>query len=145
LTIGLASTWAVADHAGTGIQVPLAVPSDILHLSAMAVWGGGLVTLVTVVLRRQASPGAARRTDQRRYQAATAEAAQAVSRFSPIALGCVAILVVTGSYQAWRGTGGWAALFDTTYGQLLLAKIGGMCALIALGGLARQRVARLRA
>jgi copper transport protein len=31
VTIGLASTWALSDHAGTGIQVPLAVPSDIIH------------------------------------------------------------------------------------------------------------------
>jgi copper transport protein len=145
LTAGLASTWALADHAGTGIQVPLSVPSDILHLSAMALWAGGLVTLVAIVLRRPGYSGATRRADQRRYQAATAEAAQAVSRFSPIALGCVAVLVATGTYQAWRGVGGWDPLFATTYGRLLLAKIGGMCALIALGNLARRRVQRLRA
>jgi copper transport protein len=142
---GLASTWSLADHAGTGIQVPLSVPSDMLHLTAMAVWLGGLVTLVTIVLRRPASAGATRRSERRRYQAATAEAAGAVSRFSPIALGCVGTLVVTGTYQAWRGVGTWDALFDTTYGRLLLIKIGCMCALIALGNLARQRVARLRA
>jgi copper transport protein len=145
VTAGLASTWALADHAGTGIQVPLAVPSDVLHLTAMAIWVGGLVTLVTIVLRRPASSDAARRAERRRYQAATVEAAQAVSRFSPIALGCVAVLVATGTYQTWRGVGSWNALFYTTYGQLLLAKIGAMCALIALGNLARQRLQRLRA
>ena len=52
VTIGLAVTWAVADHAGTGIQVPVSVPSDVIHLTAIATWIGGLVTLVTVVLRR---------------------------------------------------------------------------------------------
>ena len=145
VTAGLASTWALADHAGTGIQVPLAVPSDVLHLTAMAIWVGGLVTLVTIVLRRPASSDATRKAERRRYQAATAEAAQAVSRFSPIALGCVAVLVATGTYQTWRGVGSWDALFNTTYGQLLLAKIGAMCALIALGNLARQRLRRLRA
>jgi copper transport protein len=145
LTIGLATTWAVADHAGTGIQVPLAVPSDVIHLTAAAIWTGGLATLVTIVLRRPESPGATRRTERRRYQAATAEAARAVSRFSPIALGCVGAIVATGTYQAWRGVGGWGALFETTYGQLLLVKIGAMCALVGLGNLARQRVQRLRA
>lgn len=145
VTVGLAATWAAADHAGTGIQVPIALPSDTIHLSAMAIWVGGLVTLVTIVLRRADSSGATRRSGRRRYQTATAEAAQAVSRFSPIALGCVAALVVTGSYQAWRGVGGWTALVETTYGRLLLAKIAGMCALIALGNLARQRVSRLQA
>ena len=145
LTIGLASTWAIADHAGTGIQVPLAVPSDIIHLTAMAIWMGGLVTLVTVVLRRPDAPADARKAGQRRYQAATAEAARAVSRFSPIALGCVAAIVATGTYQAWRGVGSWGALFATPYGRLLLVKIVAVCALVALGNLARQRVQRLRA
>jgi len=145
VTAGLAATWAAADHAGTGIQVPVAVPSDIIHLSAMAIWTGGLATLLTITLRRPASPGTARGSGRRRYQAATAEAAQAVSRFSPIALGCVTALVITGTYQAWRGAGSWAALAETTYGRLLLAKIAAMCALIALGNLARQRVRRLQA
>jgi copper transport protein len=144
VTLGLASTWAIADHAGTGIQVPIALPSDTIHLSAMAIWVGGLVTLLTVALRRSDSPGATSGSGRRRYQVATVEAARAVSRFSPIALGCVTTLVVTGTYQAWRGVGSWAALFATTYGLLLLAKIGGMCTLIALGYLARSRVHRLR-
>ncbi len=145
LTIGLASTWAVADHAGTGIQVPLAVPADVIHLTAVAIWTGGLATLVTIVLRRPDSSGATRRAERRRYQAATAEAARAVSRFSPIALGCVGAIVATGTYQAWRGVGTWGALFETTYGRLLLVKIVAICALVALGNLARQRVQRLRA
>jgi copper transport protein len=145
LTIGLASTWAIADHAGTGIQVPLAVPSDITHLTAMAIWMGGLVTLVTIVLRHPDAPADARKGGQRRYQAATAEAARAVSRFSPIALGCVAAIVATGTYQAWRGVGSWGALFATPYGRLLLVKIVAVCALVALGNLARRRVQRLRA
>lgn len=145
VTIGLASTWAVADHAGTGIQVPLAVPSDVIHLTAIAIWTGGLVTLVTTVLRRPGSSGATRRAERRSYQAATAEAARAVSRFSPIALGCVGAIVATGTYQAWRGVGTWGALFGTTYGRLLLVKIVAMCALVALGNLARHRVQRLRA
>jgi copper transport protein len=144
LTMGLASTWAVADHAGTGIQVPLAVPSDIIHLTAIAIWIGGLVVLVTLVLRRPCSASDPRKAERQRYQAATAEAATAVSRFSPIALGCVVAIVVTGTYQAWRGVGTWGALFGTTYGHLLLVKIAAMCALVALGNLARQRVQRLR-
>jgi copper transport protein len=145
VTIGLASTWAVADHAGTGIQVPLAVPTDVIHLTAVAIWTGGLATLVTIVLRRPDSSDAVRRAERRRYQAATAEAARAVSRFSPIALCCVGVIVASGTYQAWRGVGTWGGLFETTYGQLLLVKIGAICALVALGNLARQRVQRLRA
>jgi copper transport protein len=145
LTLGLASTWAVADHAGAGIQVPLAVPSDMIHLTAVAIWIGGLVTLVTLVLRRPDSAADPGKAARRRYQAATAEAAWAVSRFSPIALGCVVAIVATGTYQAWRGVGTWGALFGTTYGRLLLVKIAAVCVLVALGNLARQRVQRVRA
>ncbi|HEX6519819.1 MAG TPA: FixH family protein [Streptosporangiaceae bacterium] len=145
VAIGLASTWAIADHAGTGIQVPVSVPSDVIHLTSIAIWIGGLVTLVTIVLRRPDSADATRRAERRRYQAATAEAARAISRFSPIALGCVSAIVATGTYQAWRGVGSWGALFGTTYGRLLLVKIVAVCALVGLGNLARQRVQRLRA
>ncbi|HJP78948.1 MAG TPA: FixH family protein [Pseudonocardiaceae bacterium] len=145
LTVALAGTWAVADHAGTGIQVPLAIPSDIVHLSAAAVWVGGLVTLVTIALRRARTPERAAKAAQRRHQNATVEAARAVSRFSPIALGCVVAIVATGAYQAWRGVGSLSALADTTYGRLLLLKIAATCVLIALGNLARLRVQRLQA
>jgi len=143
LTAALAGTWAAADHAGTGIQVPLAIPSDIIHLSAVAIWLGGLAMLVTIVLRRPrpAGPGSAGAAAARRGQAATAEAALAAARFSPIALGCVAAIVVTGTYQAWRGVGTLGALTGTTYGRLLLLKIAAMCTLIALGYLARRRIA----
>lgn len=146
LTVALAATWAVADHAGTGAQLPLAVPADIIHLSAMAIWLGGLAMLITIVLRRPRPPGptSSRRAARARGQAATAEAAQAVTRFSPIALSCVSAIVVTGTYQAWRNVGSLGALTGTTYGRLLLAKIAGMGVLIALGYLARSRVAGLR-
>lgn len=146
LTPALAATWAVADHSGTGAQVPLAVTADIIHLSAMAVWLGGLAMLVTIVLRRPRPPGrtSSGRAARSRDQLATAEAARAVARFSPIALSCVCAIVVTGTYQAWRNVGTLGALTATTYGRLLLAKIAGMCVLIALGYLARSRVASLR-
>jgi len=144
LTAALAATWAVADHAGTGIQVPLAIPADIIHLSAMAIWLGGLAVLATIVLRGASAPGAssAGGPAKGRGQVATAEAAQAVTRFSPIALGCVIAIVVTGTYQAWRGVGKWDVLTGTSYGRLLVLKIAGMCALIALGYLARRRIAQ---
>ena len=147
LTAALAATWGVADHAGTGSQVALAVPADTVHLSAMATWLGGLATLVAIVLRRprSAAPpgprGAAKRGDQRRDQMATAEAAEAVIRFSPIALGCVVAMVISGTYMAWRNVGTLGALTGTTYGRLLLVKIAGMCCLIGLGYLARRRIA----
>jgi copper transport protein len=142
VTAGLAATWGVADHSGTGAQVALAVPADLVHLTAMATWLGGLAMLVTIVLRRPgtAAPRAARGAARRGDQTAAADAAQAVIRFSPVALGCVVALVVTGTYMAWRNIGTLGALTGTTYGRLVLAKIAALCVLIGLGYLARRRI-----
>ncbi len=48
---GLAATWAMAEHASTGIQTGLAMPVDILHLLAVAVWLGGLTTMLVALYR----------------------------------------------------------------------------------------------
>ncbi len=147
LAAALAATWAAADHAGVGSQVPLSLVSDTIHLCSVALWLGGLTMLAAIVLRQPRAPRArlaASRADRNRRKA-TEEAAQAVERFSPVALGCVGAILATGTYQAWRGVGTWPALVDTVYGRLLLIKIGAMCVLIGLGYLARIRVAALRA
>jgi len=124
LITAIAATWATADHASTGFQVPLAIGADVVHLVAMAIWVGGLVTLAGFALRGPA----------------TAAVAAAVPRFSAIALCCVTALAASGVYEAWRLTGTWGALFGTTYGVLLIVKIAGLGILISLGYLARRFV-----
>lgn len=123
---GLAATWAATGHASTGIQVPLSVVSDVVHLTAMAVWIGGLSCLALLVLRRTDKPK---------------QASNAVRRFSRIALICVCAMVVSGTYQAWRDVGSLAALTDTDYGRMVLLKILGILGLIALGYYARTWIA----
>jgi copper transport protein len=127
LAVALATTWAATDHAGTGSQVVLALPIDIVHLMAMAVWLGGLAVVVTALLR----PAGADVT------VLTA----ALRRFSTIAACCIGVLVASGTYQAWRQVGTLAALTGTTYGRLLLIKLLGVGLLIALGYLARVWIA----
>ncbi|HEU5268827.1 MAG TPA: copper resistance protein CopC [Jatrophihabitans sp.] len=127
LAVALAATWTAADHAGAGTQVPVAFPSDLAHLTAMAVWTGGLAVLTTALLR-PAVTGAG-------------ELAVGVRRFSTIAAICVTVLVVTGTYQAWRQVGTLAALTGTAYGKLLLVKLLGVGMLVALGYLARVWIA----
>ncbi len=147
LAAALAATWAAADHAGIGIQVPLSLASDILHLCSVAIWLGGLTMLAVIVLRQPRTAGTrvTGSAADRKKRAATLEAVQAVERFSPIALTCVGAILLTGTYQAWRGVGTWIALVDTTYGRLLLVKIAAMLVLIGLGYVARVRIAALRA
>jgi copper transport protein len=134
-----AASWAVSDHAGTGSQVPVAVPSDVLHLCAMGIWLGGLAVLVSALLRVDHGP----EPDAADPEQAVRAKAAAVQRFSPIALACVCSLAVTGVYQAWREVGSWNALFGTGYGHLVILKIAGLAAVVGLGRVARSWLALL--
>ncbi|MGW1963420.1 copper resistance CopC/CopD family protein [Streptomyces sp. NPDC001935] len=125
-SLALAVTWAAAEHASAGIQVPAAMVSSVLHLLAMAVWLGGLAALLTA-LHRPAEP----------------VPAAVVTRFSRLALTSVAVLAVTGVYQSWRGLGSWDALTSTTYGRLLVVKVVLVALLLAGAALSRRWTARL--
>ncbi|MFF5719513.1 copper resistance CopC/CopD family protein [Streptomyces buecherae] len=122
---GLAATWALAEHASVGIQRALAVPVDIVHLLAVAVWLGGLTALLVAL-----------RTEARLPRLA-------VRRFSRLAFGSVVALVVTGLYQSWRQVGSWRALTDTEYGRWLLVKVGLVVLLVGVAGLSRRWTSRL--
>ncbi|MEU9332987.1 copper resistance protein CopC [Streptomyces sp. NPDC048290] len=125
---GLAASWAMAEHASTGIQTGIAMPVDVLHLLAVAAWLGGLCTLLVALYRAPAG---------------TPLDATAVRRFSQVAFGSVVALVVTGVYQSWRQLGSWAAFTDTRYGQLLLVKLGLVAVLVGIAWLSRRWTARL--
>jgi copper transport protein len=126
LAVGLASTWAVAGHAAVGLQPALALPVDVVHLLAMGLWLGGLVTFVVIV----------------RHPSVAVPAA--VYRFSSIAAGSVVVLIGTGSYQSWRQLGSWAAFVSTDYGRLLLVKLGVVALLLGVAALSRSWVIRHR-
>jgi copper transport protein len=132
LMTAVAASWAVYDHASTGVQAPWGIPDDIVHLDAVALWVGGLAALTGFALRGR----------ELRDGPGIAAAAAAVRRFSAIALGCVVAIVASGAYQAWREVGSWSALADTTYGRLVVAKVTGLIFLIELGYLARRLIRR---
>ncbi|WP_406382697.1 copper resistance CopC/CopD family protein [Streptomyces sp. NBC_01618] len=125
IAAGIAGTWALAEHASTGIQPGIAMPVDVLHLLAVAAWLGGLTALL-VALYRTPDIGAA-----------------AVRRFSRVAFGSVLVLAATGIYQSWRQVGTWSALTGTGYGQLLLVKVGLVAVLIGIAWISRRWTARL--
>jgi copper transport protein len=126
-----AATWAAGDHASTGTQVPVAVFSDLVHLTSMGLWLGGLAMLLLVVCR----PAADSARD-------LAVSVTAVQRFSRLALVCIGALVASGGYQAWRNVGSWSALSGTPYGRMVVLKIGGLCILAGLGWMARDWIRR---
>ncbi|MCL6297388.1 copper resistance CopC/CopD family protein [Streptomyces kronopolitis] len=125
IAAGLAATWAMAEHASTGLQTAVAMPVDVLHLLAVATWLGGLAALVASL-----------------YWGPPVERV-AVRRFSRIAFGSVLVLVATGIYQSWRQVGTWRALTDTTYGWLLLLKAGLVTVLVGIAWVSRRWTGRL--
>ncbi|MGW2636500.1 copper resistance protein CopC [Streptomyces sp. NPDC001348] len=125
---GLAASWAMAEHASTGLQPGIAMPVDVVHLLAVATWLGGLTALLVSLYRAPAE---------------TPVETAAVHRFSRLAMGSVVVLVATGVYQSWRQLGSWSAFTDTRYGQLLLVKIGLVALLVGIAVISRRWTARL--
>ncbi|MFF7967193.1 copper resistance CopC/CopD family protein [Streptomyces sp. NPDC007903] len=125
---GLAASWAMAEHASTGLQPGIAMPVDIVHLLAVACWFGGLTALLVALYRAPAD---------------TPLGTDAVRRFSRLAFGSVLALVVTGVYQSWRQLGSWSAFTDTRYGQLLLVKLGLVAVMVGLAWISRRWTGRL--
>ncbi|WP_079115877.1 copper resistance protein CopC [Streptomyces hygroscopicus] len=125
MSVGLAATWAMAEHASVGLQRQLAMPVDVIHLIAVGVWLGGLASLaVTLRAGEPIEPAAVR-------------------RFSRLAFGSVVALVVTGLYQSWRQVGSWGALTDTEYGRWLLVKVGLVAVLVGIAAVSRRWTGRL--
>jgi copper transport protein len=125
---GLAASWAMAEHASTGIQSGIAMPVDVAHLLAVAAWLGGLGALLVALYRSPAE---------------TPLGTTVVRRFSQVAFGSVLVLVATGLYQSWRQVGSWSALTGTRYGQLLCVKVGLVLLLLGVAWISRRWTARL--
>ncbi|TWV29488.1 hypothetical protein FRZ03_37855 [Streptomyces misionensis] len=125
---GLATSWAVSEHASVGLQPGIAMPVDVVHLLAVAAWLGGLTALLVALYRAPAD---------------TPVEAAAVRRFSRLAFGSVLALVVTGVYQSWRQLGSWSAFTGTRYGQLLLAKIALVALMVGIASVSRRWTGRL--
>ncbi|MDX2595358.1 copper resistance protein CopC [Streptomyces sp. WI03-4A] len=125
---GLAASWAMAEHASTGLQPGIAMPVDVLHLLAVAAWLGGLTALLVALYRAPAE---------------TPVDSAAVHRFSRVAFGSVVVLVATGTYQSWRQLGSWSAFTETRYGQLLLVKIALVALLVGIAWISRGWTGRL--
>ncbi|MDO9456452.1 copper resistance protein CopC [Nocardioides sp.] len=116
---------ALTGHTRAATPEVLAVAADLVHLLAGSVWLGGLVGL-GLVLADLSGRGTM--------------AGEVLARFSGVAAGILAVLVVTGSLLAWRVLGSWSGLVDTTYGKLLLVKIGAALVVIAIAAFNRFRL-----
>jgi copper transport protein len=119
---------ALAGHAGQKSPRGLSLPLNTAHLTAGSIWLGGLIGLVVLWF----SVGRAGRA---------AALAYVVPRFSVVAFCSVLLLIGTGIGQAFQELPTFASLWETSYGQALLWKIGLLSAalLLAAVNLARTK------
>lgn len=117
--LGIALTFGAVGHARTTSPSWLSVPLDMLHLLATAAWLGGLAMLIASRLKHELLPV-----------------------FSRVAFASVGVIIATGVYAAWHGIGTPRAIFGTEYGWLVVAKVVGLLALMALGNWSRVAINR---
>jgi copper transport protein len=130
-SVYLAVTPALAGHASIESPVAVFFPSDVLHVLAGSVWVGGIACLLLVL------PGATRQLQgDERSRLLLAN----LVRFSPVALGAVVAIAVTGVIQAYIDVRSFHGLLHTTYGALIIAKIVLLACLIGFGWVNRQQV-----
>nr|WP_018504002.1 copper resistance protein CopC [Parafrankia discariae] len=171
LGLALVMTMAMIGHASAGDMVWLATASLTVHIAAMAIWLGGLCVLglsllgwsgkgegiaaavpAVVVGGRGTSVGSGGENDTDTGGASVegepvppeqaVELARVLPRWSTTATIAIALIVLTGAFQTWREIGEFGALFDTTYGRLLLYKLWFVLGVLGLGFLARRWVRR---
>lgn len=126
LAVIAVGTWPIAGHPGASDVPSLTVIADMAHLISVAIWLGGLVMLVAFLLR----------------EANGRELTAILPVWSNWATLSVTVLVLAGTTQALIEIGSFGALFHTTYGQLVLVKIGLLAVLLAAANTARQMVRR---
>ncbi len=116
---------SVVGHSRAFTPSPLLVAADVLHVTAGAIWLGGVVGLAITM---------------RGLAGREVLAARTLARFSALAGGVLLAVAATGTFMAWRILGSWAALVGTAYGWLLLAKVAIALVVAAVGGWNRWRV-----
>jgi copper transport protein len=132
LAIGtMAVSPGLSGHAAAGSPAALSVGADGLHMITAGAWVGvlALLALVAMPVVRAREP-----------EAVGLATRAMVAAFSPVALGSVGLLAITGTYAAWRLVGSLDALFATRYGAALLVKLTLLVAMLVLGAINWRRL-----
>ncbi len=127
----LAASLSLSGHALSSSRPAVALALDMLHVVAAAAWIGGLMQLA-VRSRQLGEPDVV--------------PTAVIERYSRLAFMSVLLIVASGIWASWQRVGLSAdAWFSTTYGRLLIVKLGLFVATIPLAAANRLRhVPRLR-
>jgi len=126
VVLGLLLRAALAGHAKASSPLVPNVLAALVHVTAAAVWLGGLAVLVAVAFPALKEAGEVERVKMM---------ARVVSRFSDLAVVAVFAIVVSGTYAAWVEIRTLGALTGSSYGLVFLAKIGTFVPILALGAI----------
>ena len=103
--VGLAASLSITGHAVTTEPTWLRMPLDMVHVTAAAIWIGGLLQLAYL------APFATTYID-------------AITRFSRLAFASVVVILLTGIYATYAELGtSVRELLDSTYGRIIVAKL----------------------
>ncbi|MGH2447731.1 MAG: CopD family protein, partial [Chloroflexota bacterium] len=122
---GHAASAAIGVLGGTEL-LSASILIDLLHLLAVGAWFGGLVYLVLVSIPI--------------VRASSEDLLDRLDRFSPVALGSIALFTVTGPFNAKIHIPSWSALLASVYGRALLVKIGLVGLMLLSGAFAALRL-----
>lgn len=131
IVLALGAFPALTGHAnaGDGWLRASTLIADVLHVWAAGAWLGGLAGIL--FLDRTL------RTGEKRGSRLLPSL---VPAFSPVAIGGVATLVITGLFASWVHIPQLSALYTEPYGRALLLKLIGVGGVLALGWLNWRRL-----
>lgn len=121
--VALIATALASHAAASSTASPLAIAADGAHLLMATIWVGGVVGLL--VTSRDRAPG---------------ELGAGIARFTPWALGSVAVLSATGLFAASQRLPRATDLVTDPYGRLLLLKGVLILPLLGLGYLHKDKI-----
>jgi copper transport protein len=111
---GLLLTKAFVGHAVSAEHPLLALAADFLHLAAVSIWLGSLLSICFLL------PTCLSQQDQEEKKSSYW---LAIHRFSIWGMGISAMILVTGFYSGMIHIPDWHSVVSTTYGRFLLAKV----------------------
>ncbi|GAA4924860.1 copper resistance protein CopC [Actinoplanes utahensis] len=125
LGVAALATWPLTGHPTASPVAGVSVVIDALHLAAMAVWLGGLVMLFGFLLP----------------QANARELGAILPIWSRWAMTAVGALIFAGVVQALIEVSTLDGLINSTYGRMILAKVGIAAVVIGIAAWSRRLVA----
>ncbi|WP_092547795.1 copper resistance CopC/CopD family protein [Actinoplanes derwentensis] len=124
LGVAALATWPLTGHPTASPVAGVSVVIDALHLAAAAVWVGGLVMLFGFLLPR----------------ANARELGAILPIWSRWAMTSVGVLIFAGTVQALIEVSTFDGLINSTYGRMILAKVGLAAVVIGVAAWSRQLV-----